>query len=266
MPWQIELSNDVAIVTMNSNPVNCQNEKFFSDLHQAFDRLEREFSDAPVVITASGAVFSSGLDFEEVFLFFSTASADDVYAWFQRYRAINLRVLTYPRPVIAAINGHAYAGGLVTALACDYRLAAEGDARFGLNEVPVGIPMPSTYLEFIKYAIGSRSSALVSLFGQMYSGRQAMELGILHQICPKSELLEEAVTVARSFSRLSLEAYAVTKRALQFPVLQTIEEISPSLDRAASSMLVSPDCRRAQAVAYRRLKGEPPPWAVELPG
>lgn len=260
MTWTIEPSNGVAIVTMNSNPVNCQNEKFFSDLHQAFDRLEREFVDAPVVITARGPVFSSGLDFEEVFSFFSTAGAEDVFGWFQRYRAVNLRVFTYRRPVIAAIDGHAYAGGLLTALACDYRLATDGDARFGLNEVPVGIPMPSTYLEFIRHAIGSRSAALISLFGRMYSGPEAKDLGILHQVCAKDELLEQAQGVAHSFSRSSLEAYAMTKKALQASVLQTMARISPALDREAARMLVSADCRRAQALAYRRLKGRRPPW------
>ena len=79
-------------------------------------------------------------------------------AWFEAYRATNLRIFTYPRPTVAAINGHAYAGGLITAFDCDLRIAAEGDLQFALNEVPIGIPMPAVYCEIIKYAIGTTAA------------------------------------------------------------------------------------------------------------
>src|SRR6185295_17885655 len=79
----------------------------------------------------------------------------------------NLRIFTYPRPTIAAINGHAFAGGLITALACDYRLATP-HARLCLNEVPIGIPMPSTYVEIIRYSIGVSSASELVLFGREY--------------------------------------------------------------------------------------------------
>jgi enoyl-CoA hydratase/carnithine racemase len=60
---------------------------------------------------------------------------------------------------VAAINGHAYAGGLITALGCDQRIASEGALQFSLNEVPIGIPMPAVYCEIIKYAIGPRAAS-----------------------------------------------------------------------------------------------------------
>ena len=63
MAWKIELVDDCAVVLMNTNKVNVQNDRFFADLHDAFDRLERDFNPYPVVLTGQGDVFSAGIDF-----------------------------------------------------------------------------------------------------------------------------------------------------------------------------------------------------------
>jgi enoyl-CoA hydratase len=159
MPWTIVRQHPhVAVVTMNSNKVNAQNPAFFADLHAAFDRLEGEFNDCAVVLTGSGVVFTAGLDFDHHFPLFARRSLKEIDAGFDACRATNLRLFTYPRPTVAAINGHAYAGGLITALDCDHLIAAEGPLQFSLNEVPIGIPMPAVYCEIIKHAVGPRSA------------------------------------------------------------------------------------------------------------
>jgi enoyl-CoA hydratase len=96
---------------------------FFTDLHDAFDRLERDFNPHPVVLTGQGDVFSAGIDFQYSFDIFGSGDLD-----YRNYRATNLRIFQYPRPTVAAINGHAIAGGLITALDCDFRVAARKSA------------------------------------------------------------------------------------------------------------------------------------------
>lgn len=84
----------------------------------------------------------------------------------QEYRATNIRLFTYPRPTVAAVNGHAFAGGLITAAVCDYRVTvADGSARFGLNEVPIGIPMPAVYVRMLAHAWGDPVAARTCLLG-----------------------------------------------------------------------------------------------------
>ena len=152
MPWKIERKHEhVVVVTMNTNKVNAQNPAFFADLHTAFDRLETEFEDCAVVLTGTGKVFSAGLDLDHHFAMFARRNLKEIDDWFAAYRLTNLRLFTYPRPTVAAINGHAYAGGFITAIDCDYRIAMEGAPQFALNEVPIGIPMPAVYCEIIKY-------------------------------------------------------------------------------------------------------------------
>ena len=150
MAWDIEVLDGCAVVRMNTNKVNVQNDRFFADLHGAIDRLEREFSDLPVVLTGQGDVFSAGIDFQYSFSIFGSGSHDTIRQWYRTYRETNLRIFQYPRPTVAAVNGHAIAGGLITALNweggkegwClwgDFRIAARKPVRFGLNEVPIGI-------------------------------------------------------------------------------------------------------------------------------
>ena len=134
MAWDIEVTSECAVVRMNTSKVNVQNDRFFADLHGAFDRLEREFSELPVVLTGQGDVFSAGIDFQYSFGIFGSGSHDTIREWYRVYRETNLRIFRYPRPTVAAVNGHAIAGGLITALDCDFRIAARKPAKFGLNE------------------------------------------------------------------------------------------------------------------------------------
>jgi enoyl-CoA hydratase/carnithine racemase len=67
MAWDIEVVDECAVVRMNTNKVNVQNERFFADLHGAFDRLEGEYGNLPVVVTGQGDVFSAGIDFQYSF-------------------------------------------------------------------------------------------------------------------------------------------------------------------------------------------------------
>lgn len=86
-----------------------------------------------------------------------------------------MRLFTYPRPTIAAINGHTFAGGLVTAGVCDRRISVDRDARFALNEVLIGIPMPAVYVRMLGLAWGEKVSARVSLFGEVFDTQQSLD-------------------------------------------------------------------------------------------
>ncbi len=204
----LQRHDHVAVVTMNTNKVNAQNPAFFADLHAAFDRLEAEFSDCAVVLTGTGAVFSAGLDFDHHFPLFARRSLKEIDAWFDAYRATNLRLFTFPRPTVAAINGHAYAGGLITAFGCDHRIAAEGALQFSLNEVPIGIPMPAVYCEIIKHAVGPRAAVELTLFGQIYDLAQPSGWASFSKTAPPDRLLDASVAWAALVPPDCYPAYA----------------------------------------------------------
>ena len=82
MAWQIEVVDECAVVRMNTNKVNVQNDAFFKDLHDAFDRLEKEFSELPVVLTGEGNVFSAGIDFKYSFDVFGSQNKERIRQWY----------------------------------------------------------------------------------------------------------------------------------------------------------------------------------------
>jgi enoyl-CoA hydratase/carnithine racemase len=246
MAWDIEVVDECAVVRMNTNKVIVQNARFFADLHGAFDRLEREFSQLPVVLTGQGDVFSAGIDFQYSFEIFGSGSLDKIREWYRVYRETNLRIFRYPRPTVAAVNGHAIAGGLITALDCDFRIAARKPARFGLNEVPIGIPMPAAYVEIIKYALGEQVGALATLRGKLYDLEEAARLGFFHEVVEPDRLLPTAINYARCITPDCNTAYAMSKKALQDGVLRQIEERTVALDERLPAGMSDEGNRRAQ--------------------
>ncbi len=246
MAWQIEPINGCAVVRMNTSKVNVQNAQFFGDLHAAFDRLERDFNDLPVVLTGQDNAFSAGIDFQASFDIFGSGEPDRIKEWYRAYRETNLRIFAYPRPTVAAVNGHAIAGGLITALVCDFRVAARTTARFGLNEVPIGIPMPAAYVEIIKYTLGERVAALTTLRGQLYDLEQAQALGFFHEVVQPEQLIATAIDYARCITPDCNVAYAMSKKALQDGVMRQIHERTVALDAQLPAGMSDPGNRGAQ--------------------
>jgi enoyl-CoA hydratase len=263
MAWTIERKHEhVVVVTMNTNKVNAQNPAFFGDLHAAFDRLEAEFSNCAVVLCGSGTVFSAGLDFDHHFPLFARRSLEEIDAWFDAFRATDLRLFTYPRPTVAAINGHAYAGGLITALACDHRIAAKGNLQFALNEVPIGIPMPAACCEIIKHAVNPSAANELTLFGQVYDSAAAVGAGVIAKTAAAEQLLDDAVRWAALVPPDCFPAYAFSKRALQATTMAAIDAAA-RLDRDWLSRGMSdPASLRAHARRYSQLKGREGSWTL----
>jgi enoyl-CoA hydratase len=259
MSWTIERDGRVAVVTMTTNPVNAQNQQFFADLHEAFDRLEAEHPDSPVVLTGQQQRFSAGLDLGEHFPIFA-GSRDGVAEWFAGYRATNMRLFTYPRPTVAAVNGHAFAGGLITAAVCDRRICVDSGARFSLNEVLIGIPMPAVYVRMLGYAWGEPTAARASLFGEPYDPQQALRAGMLDELVPAEDVLARSVAVAGSVPEDCLEQYAFTKRAAQAAALRDIADLSDPLDDELPDWFITDNARHAHARYWRQLKGVEPSW------
>ena len=188
MSWTIERRGRVAVVTMTTNPVNAQNRAFFADLHDAFDRLERDHSDCPVVLTGTGTRFSAGLDLAEHFPLFAGDRAA-VASWFADYRATNLRLFTYPRPTVAAVNGHAFAGGLITAAVCDYRVAVADGRPVRAQRGPDRHPHARGVRPHARLRLGRAHRRPHVPARRDLLPRQAHALGMVHELAPAGELL-----------------------------------------------------------------------------
>src|SRR5437764_1322739 len=142
---------------------------------ELLDALLRELDGAAddvraVILTGTGPIFSAGVE-----LFRLTREGPDYVRRFLPLLSAFLRTLfVFPRPVVAAVNGHAIAGGCVIALACDARLMAEGVGRIGLPELLVGVPFPTAALEVVRLAVPRERVQSLVYGGQTLSARDAL--------------------------------------------------------------------------------------------
>src|SRR5262249_35642165 len=136
---------------------------------QLLDTLGRAIDDAAaaraLVITGDGTAFSAGLALPELIDLDRSTMAGLIDHFEQTMR----RVLTFPRATVAAINGHAFAGGCVLALMCDARVMAAGTAQIGLNEVQLGIGLPAIVVEPLRARVSPAALGAIALEGRLFS-------------------------------------------------------------------------------------------------
>ncbi len=185
--WDIARVDDVHVVTMTSNKVNAMNDDFFSDLQAAIAELQSA-EVLPVVLTGTGGCFCAGLDLRTLY----ELDRVTLTSFVDRLDATVLAWLSLPRPTVAAINGHAIAGGCVLALACDLRVAVDRGALIGMNEVQVGIPFPAVPLAVARHGLSPSHAREVLLAGSLYAPENARARGLVDELAPASEVVTRA--------------------------------------------------------------------------
>jgi len=246
LPWEIELTQDVAVVRMTSNRVNKQNPEFFADLTDTFDRLDQDYPRSPIVLTGIDEIFSVGIDFEYSFELFQKREPAETLAWFDAFRGAMLRVFKTLRPTVAAVNGHVFAGGVILALGCDFQVGRSGDYQCAINGVPVGIPMPSVYTALIRHRLGTAVATEAILTGRSYSPSEALEAGFFHAVVDSERLIPTAIEKARCVTAACMPAFEHSKRMLLAPALARMDSLCEELDRVTAEVISSAPLLEAQ--------------------
>jgi enoyl-CoA hydratase len=188
----------VLLVTLNRPAVaNALNTRMGTDLRDLWVGLTRDPDDARcVVLTGSGTkAFCAGGDLKE-------RNGMTVETWQRQHEIFEeayWTLMELPVPVIAAVNGHAYAGGLEMALACDFAYAVPG-ARFALTEVTIGIMPGAGGTQNLPRAVGERRAKEIILTGRPFSATEALEWGVLNRIVEADELLKTALETAATIA------------------------------------------------------------------
>jgi len=242
---------DIAIIRLSNGPVNVLDGDLMRALADALDDAER--SDVPaLVLSGSGTVFSAGADLLRIL---DEGPGYLTGARPQANRAFE-RLFTFPRPVVAAVNGHAIAGGCVLALACDHRVAASGNLRVGLPELRVGVPFPVWALETVRFALAPPHLQRLITSGKLCTVTEAFDSGLVDEVVDPDVLLTRAVQVAARLAAIPRATYALTKRALREPFAARARG-GGEADEEGFGIWVSEDARAAmQRFVERTLGGQ----------
>lgn len=230
----VKIENDIAVVTIKHGKANAIDVELCDEIARCFDDL-RASSARAVVITGQGRMFSAGVDLLRV----NVGGADYVRALIPGLHRLFAAVFFHPKPVVAAINGHAIAGGCVLVCCADRRIMARGVGRIGVTELLVGVPFPTLAFEAVRFAVPQRYLPEFMYGGATYDTQTALERGWIDEIVEASALMPRALAAAEDLARLSPIAFAQTKRQLRAEISERLEQSGAAADQAIAEMWVN---------------------------
>jgi methylglutaconyl-CoA hydratase len=244
------------IVLNRPDKRNAISRQMLADLSQALDDLHQERKVRAVIITGAGAAFCAGMDLAEMQI---TASQPDAHLQWHtdavQYRELITKMLHFPKPLIAAVNGPAVAGGVGVLLACDIVVAA-ADAQIGLPEPRRGI-VAGMVAPLLVFRIGASQAANLLLTARMIAASEAHRIGLAHELVERDLVWARAQEIAGEIAKSAPEALQLTKRLLN----ETIgEHLSTLLTAGAadSATARTTDAAREGLAAF--LEKREPQW------
>ena len=208
----VERRSSVTVVRLRHGKVNALD----LELLRALTAVMRDLDgNEAVVITGAGSAFSAGVDLNRIV----AGGKPYVQEFLPALSEAFLAVFEHPGPVLAAVNGHAIAGGCVIAAACDLRMMSLG--KIGLAELSVGVPFPVSAMEILRHAIGQAVGHLV-LTAALLDASQARSIGLVHEVTGPDVLLDAAIDRAEQMARVPAEVFAFSKLQSQQPARDRI--------------------------------------------
>lgn len=233
--YQVEQDKGIATLTLCRGKVNALNEALVKELGAAFNELERDPEVKGVVLTGRGSFFSFGFDVPG----FLDYPRQDFIRYLTRFTGLYRQMFSLSKPLIAAINGHAVAGGFMLASACDERFMVEGKARISLNEITFGASLLAGSLEMLKYWVGGAMAQRIALDGSMYSAREAKFMGLVDQVVTCDELTEQVALRIQELTHKDAAALAGIKQLLRGPVVEKMARLEPASNEAFTDIWYS---------------------------
>jgi enoyl-CoA hydratase len=243
---RLESHGQVAVITLDRPPANAQSRSFFVELNGLFTWVAEPDVRA-VVLTGTGRFFSAGIDLFELLTYDDAEFAEFAAA----FDAAFLELFALPKPLIAAINGHAIAGGAVLAATADFRLMAEGDGRVGLTEIQVGVAFPASALEPVRFSCAGPHLHELLYRGLTYPPHEAQARRLVDEVVPADELMPRALALAAELAEHSPATFSAMKRALRAESLARVKAARASGRDPMWATWRTPETR-ASIEAYRK--------------
>ncbi len=237
---RVEQQDSIALVTLEHGKANAVDLDLCRETQKQFASL-RSGAARAVVLTGTGNIFSAGVDLLKV--------VDGGVAYVRPFLAalddLLETLFLFPKPMVAAINGHAIAGGCIIACAADRRIMARGNGRIGVPEMHVGVAFPVVPLEVVRYAVPSQHFVEMLYSGATYLPDEALEHGIVHEVTGPADLLPRARAEAERMAAFPARAFELTKQQMREPTMETIRRRRAQMDKIISDYWAEPSTLEA---------------------
>ncbi|KAM6966174.1 enoyl-CoA delta isomerase 1, mitochondrial [Tautogolabrus adspersus] len=213
-------STGVAVLHMQSPPVNSLSLDFLTEFCISVEKLEMDKSCRGLIITSSQPkVFSAGLDIMEMY----GKSPERCGVFWKAVQEMWLKLYSSNMVTIAAINGSSPAGGCLMSLTCDYRIMAD-NPRFsiGLNETQLGIVAPFWFKDTLVNTVGHRHAEMALELGLLYNPSEALKIGLVDQLVPEDQVLITAAQTMKKWLAIPDHARQITKSMMRKPTVEKL--------------------------------------------
>jgi enoyl-CoA hydratase len=233
--FDVRTEGGIAIIAMTHGNANALDIEFCNALVSGFAALRGSDAKA-VVLTGQGKMFSAGVDLKRL----SDGGPDYIRKFLPALHRLYDAVFYFPKPVVAAINGHAIAGGAVLAACADRRVMARDGGRIGVSELLVGVPFPALAFEIVRFAVPPRYLPEFTLGAATYATDIALQKGWIDEVAEPGDLMSRSLAAAQSLAALSPPAFAQTKLQIRQPVTERVAQSGKATDKAVTELWLAP--------------------------
>ncbi len=247
----MDVRDNVAVVKLNRGVTNALNLELLETLAETLRKVKQDSSVHALVLGSSNnKFFSIGWDLPGLY----DLKREEFILFYNLFNRTCLDLYTMPKPVIAALTGHATAGGCILALCCDYRFIAEGKKMMGLNEIKLGVPVP--YLaDRILYSItGVPNGREIMETGDFYRPEQAARMNLVDEILPLDSVLPKAIEKAQLLGSMPAKAFELIKNNRVETVIHQVREKQEEKDNLFLECWYSGEARQRLKDAMKTFK------------
>jgi len=228
-----ERNGNLLIVVLGRGKANALNRTMIGDLALAIANAETDPAVRGVVLASDRPrFFSSGFDVVEVFGY----PRDEMRSFFEQFGGLCEAIQRLPKPVVAAVSGHAFAGGAILALASDLRVFADGEFGFALNEINLGLSLSPFIVRMAIHAVGVQHARDLILGGHTYTPARSLETGLAIEVVAVDAVLDRAIARARELADKPAGAFGMMKRSIAevsglLPIAKELYDHEPFLNQ-----------------------------------
>ncbi len=219
--WSVE--GGLGIARLGREHGNAINERLVEDLTRVCAEAAADDRVRGMMLAAAGKLFCPGLDLQELI----ELDRGDLERFVRKFAQCIAELYALAKPVLAAIHGHAVAGGCVITLTADWRVLARG-ALVGLNEVRVGVPLPFGVSMIVRESVPRLHLEQVALLGKNYTDDEALAAGLVHELGPAEGFEAHCLARLEEFASRDAKALGITKRYLRSSTVERIRKHDPS--------------------------------------
>ncbi|HON77858.1 MAG TPA: enoyl-CoA hydratase/isomerase family protein [Spirochaetota bacterium] len=214
------IEDDILIVTLKHGKDNSITDEFYHEMKGIIKELNENPSPKGLILTGEGRFFSSGFNLKMFLDFKDTKEVADFFLNLEEPTLVDL--FACKKPVIAALNGHTVANGMILAMACDYRIAVNNPkAKFGMSEIKIGLPLAVAQGEIVRFGMcDDKKYRDLVYFGKMMNVDEAVQMNIVDEVVEEAELINRAKQLVSTFIDNPGRAFTPIKELYRKPLVE----------------------------------------------